>query len=142
MVRLTKEMSDAIDPALANGMPCILVTAPQDGWPAAGFRGSMMVYDDEHLAYWERTRGRELASIRENPRVLVIFRDPVKRIGWKFYGIAEVYEEGPIRERVMARTVPEELERDPERKGVAVIIRVERITTLGGRVLQERERGE
>lgn len=137
VLRLTEEMRESINTALANGMPCILVTAWQDGWPAAGFRGSMMVFDDQHLAYWERTRGRELASIRANPRVLVLFRDPVKRIGWKFYGTATVYEEGPIREAVMARTVREELERDPERKGAAVLIRVERITTLGGRVLQE-----
>ncbi|GBD10740.1 hypothetical protein HRbin23_00385 [bacterium HR23] len=142
MIRLTEEMRDAINPALARGMPCLLVTAWQDGWPAAGFRGSMMVYDDQHLAYWERTRGREMASLRENPRVLVIFRDPVKRMGWKFYGVATIYEEGPIREQVMARTVPEELERDPERRGVAVLIRVDRITTLGGRVLQERGPGE
>lgn len=38
----------------------------------------------------------------------------------------------------MARCVAAELEKDPERKGAAVIIRVDRVTNLAGEVLQTR----
>ena len=38
----------------------------------------------------------------------------------------------------MARVVQPELDRDPERQGFAVVIDVERITTLGADVVQER----
>jgi hypothetical protein len=38
----------------------------------------------------------------------------------------------------MARTVKDEIDKDPERKGAAVIIRVDRVTNLAGQVLQSR----
>jgi hypothetical protein len=38
----------------------------------------------------------------------------------------------------MARTVPAELEKDPERKGLAVVIRIDKVTNMGGQVLQSR----
>jgi nitroreductase len=39
----------------------------------------------------------------------------------------------------MARVVEAELSRDPERRGVAVVIRVDLVMTLGNQVLQQRE---
>ena len=60
------------------------------------------------------------------------------RIRWRFYGTAEVHGSGPIREDVMSRTVEAELERDPERLGVAVLVKVNKIAELSGTVLQER----
>ncbi|MBI4233744.1 MAG: pyridoxamine 5'-phosphate oxidase family protein [Chloroflexi bacterium] len=139
MIQLTDEMRLLIDNALANKTPCILATASRDGDPALGFRGSMMVFSEESLAFWERTRGKELEHIRENPKVVVLFRDPTRRVGWKLYGTAIVHAEGPIREQVMARTVQPELDRDPERKGVAVVIQITRVTDTSGRVQQTRE---
>jgi hypothetical protein len=38
----------------------------------------------------------------------------------------------------MARTVADELDKDPERKGAAVVIRVDKVSNLGGQVLQSR----
>ena len=52
--------------------------------------------------------------------------------------MAEVHESGFIREDVMSRIVDAELERDPERLGVAVLIKVNRISELSGTLLQER----
>ena len=60
------------------------------------------------------------------------------RIRWRLYGMAEVHESGFIREDVMSRIVDAELERDPERLGVAVLIKVNRISELSGTLLQER----
>ena len=42
-----------------------------------------------------------------------------------------------IRDR--RRTVQAELDRDSERRGVAVLVRVDKIADLSGNVLQERE---
>ena len=39
----------------------------------------------------------------------------------------------------MNRTVQAELDRDPERIGVAVLIKLDRIVELNGNVLQERD---
>ena len=139
MIRLTQEMRDLIDSALANKMPCILATASKDGVPNVGFRGSLMVFDDESLAYWERGQQTSLRNLLENPRAMVLFRNPETRVAWRFLGTATIHRDGPLREQVMRRVVAPELDRDPERKGLAVIIRVDRVLTLGDQVLQARD---
>ena len=63
--------ADAIDNALAEGKFAVVATIGQDGIPDLGYKGSLMVYDADHLAYWERTRGQHLANLRRNPNVAV-----------------------------------------------------------------------
>ena len=138
MIHLTDEMRELIDNALESGTPCIFATASPDGVPNVGFRGSMMVLDDESLAYWDRGRLSSLEHVEGNPKVVALFRHPVKRVVWKLRCTASVYREGPIREQVMSRVGEPELARDPDRKGIAVILRVEQLVTLAGEVLQER----
>ena len=138
MIKLIDQMRELINDALANGSPCILATAAPDGEPDIGFKGSMMVFDDDSLAYWERTKRQHLKNITANPKVVVLFRDAKSKAAWRFHGFPEVHEGGPIRDQVMARTVPAELEKDPERKGAAVVIKLDKVTNMAGQVLQSR----
>ena len=138
MIFLIDKMREMVDNALANGSPCILATVSADEEPDIGYKGSMMVFDSESLAYWERTRRQHLKNVLDNPHVVVLFRDAKTRINWRFHGVATVHQDGPIREQVMARTVKDELDKDPERKGAAVVIRVDKVTNLAGEVLQSR----
>lgn len=138
MIALTDQMREMIDNALANGCPCVLATATADGEPDIGYKGSMMVFDKESLAYWERTKRQHLKNVSENSKVVVLFRDPKTRLNFRFHGVATVHENGPVRDAVMARTVKDELDKDPERKGAAVVIRVDKVTNLAGQVLQSR----
>jgi hypothetical protein len=99
-----------------------------------------MVFDDESLAYWERTHQGTLQNVEENPKVMILFRDPGTRAAWRFMGRATVHKAGPLRDQVMARTVPAELDRDPERKGYAVIVTVDKLLPLGGQTpMQSRD---
>ena len=138
MIQFTDEMCEAINNALANGTPCIVATASADGDPNVGFKGSVMALDSSHLAYWERSRRTILEHIEENPRVVVMYRDPARRLAWRFYGDATVHRDGAVRDEVMSKVVQPELDRDPEREGFAIVIDVARITTLGVDVVQER----
>ena len=139
MIELTDEMKDLLYSSLADGFPCVLGTASKDGYPQIGPKGSMMVYDKETLAYWERTRRTALENVGGNSHVVIYYNNTDKRIRWRFHGDATVYHEGPVREDVMSRTVQAELDRDPERLGVAVLVKVEKITELSGNVLQQRD---
>ena len=76
MIQLTQQMRDLIDPALAKGTPCLVATASKDGTPNIGYKGSVMVFDDESLAYWERTLQGTQHNLDENPNVMILFRDP------------------------------------------------------------------
>lgn len=138
MIELTDEMKECIDNAVADGYPCVVATASRDGRPDVTFKGSMMVFDRESLAFWERSHGTTLANLEENPYVMVLYRNPVKRLAWRFFGVAKLYREGELRQQVMDRTIQLELDRDPERKGVAVIIRVDQVR-VGTQIVQQRE---
>ncbi len=138
MIALTDQMREMIDNALANGSPCLLATAGADGAPDIGFKGSMMIFDNESLAYWERTKRQHLKNVQENPKVVVLFRHPGHDVGWKFRCTAAVYRNGPMFQRVMKQLVAEGLLREVDGTGTAVVLRVDQILTLYGEVLQER----
>jgi uncharacterized protein len=138
MIAIIDQMKELVNNALANGCPCILASVSADGEPDIGYKGSMMVFDDGSLAYWERTKRQHMKNVKENPKVVVLFRDTKSKVAWRFHGKATLHEDGPIREQVMARTVKDELDKDPERKGAAVVISLDKITNMGGQVLQSR----
>jgi len=138
VIHFTEEMRRLIDNNLADGCPCIMATASPTGEPGVSFRGSMMVFGDDCLAYWERTKRAGLEHVEANPKVAVMYRNPKERKSWKFHGEATLVKEGPLWEAVKAKVVQQELDRDPSGQGFAVVIRVNRILNLGGEVLQER----
>ncbi len=135
-IRFTDEMKLAINNALANKTPCLIATASRKGEPTFSYRGSMMVFDDQRLAWWERGQRKNFQHIQENPRVMVAYVDFSKGHAWKIYGNAQVYPTGPMREQVMQRTVPAELNYDPERKGVAIVVDVALIADFMDNPLQ------
>ena len=141
MINMTGEMKELIDNALADRVSCLVGTATKDGHPQISPKGSVMVFDKEALAYWERSLRSSLDNVAENPNVVVYYNNPEKRVRWRFYGTATVHESGPIRDEVMSRTVQAELDRDPERKGVAVVVQVDLINELSGNVVQQRDEG-
>ncbi len=132
-----------IDRAHADGVVCLLGTANADGAPQISPKGSMLVFDGGRLAYWERSGRTALENLRANPRVVVYFRNSAKTeqfprgAVWRFYGRAEILTEGEERGQVFERIVPAEQAKDPDKKGAAVLITVERITDLGGKIVQE-----
>jgi predicted pyridoxine 5'-phosphate oxidase superfamily flavin-nucleotide-binding protein len=132
----------AINQALAEGTFCVLATEGEDGVPNIGFKGSIQVFDADHLAYWERTRGNHLANLRRGSGVAVLYFSRERGMYLRMYGRAELFEDGPVREQIMARTPEPELNRDPERQGIGVLIRVDRLVEAFGGVTQERERTE
>ena len=53
----------------------------------------------------------------------------------RFYGTAKLHKSGPTRDAVWAKVVQPEKDRDPEQKGWAVVIKVERAEDLDGQPL-------
>ena len=139
MIYITDETRQLIDNAYAEGAPCILGTASGDGYPQISMKGSVLVFDRETLAYWERAKRSALEDVGEPPNVVVFYRNPEKRINWRFYGTATVYDSGAIWDNVMRRTIQAELDRDLDLQGVAVLVRVNRVIELSGNVLQQRD---
>ena len=139
MIQLTEEMRSLINNARSNGTPCILASASPDGIPNAGYRGTVMVFDDASLAY--RERGTPVEHLEENPRVVVLYYDAGLQVGWKFRCTATVYTDGPIYQQVMDGLAALGLIQDPATTGAAVVLRVDQVLTNFGELLQERVPG-
>ena len=99
-----------------------------------------MVFDDEHLALWERGKGTTNENLKDGTKVTVFFRKPQLRESGvlpkggiaRFYGTATLHKSGPVYEEIWRRVIQAEKDRDPEQKGFGVLIRVERAEDLGG----------
>ncbi len=86
----------------------MVATTLQDGYAQVSPRGSTMVYDDEHLALWERGRGSTTENLRDGSKVLVFVCKPQLRTDGvlpkggiaRFYGMATIHEERPVYEEV------------------------------------------
>jgi hypothetical protein len=120
-----QQYADTVNNALQQQAVMVIATSNGSDVDLA-LKGSFMVWDSEHLAYWERALNETLAAIRANPRVAVLAR-PKGAPPLRFYGAATVVEEPAQRAAIYARVIPEEQQRDPEQKGFGVLIRVDRI---------------
>jgi hypothetical protein len=126
------QYADAVNNAYYNQAVCVIATSSGNDVDVA-LKGSFMVWDSEHLAYWERGNGETLAAIRVNPRVAVLVRPPGTS-PLRLYGAAHVVDEPEQRRAIWQRVIPEEQARDPEHTGVGVLIRVDRIRQRGNTV--------
>ena len=135
MIDLT-EMAEFVDRSGPDGYTMLVATASKDGAPDLAFKGSVMVWDKDHLAFWERAHGTTLQNLEENPQAALVYRNRDAGKNWRFWGDVTLLRDGEVREGIMARTYQPELDRDPERKGVAVLIRVNKV---GGSTSQQRD---
>lgn len=137
MIAFTDEMTTGLNNSFADRKFVIVATASAAGMPDVAYKGSVMAWDGEHIAFWERSLGTTYSNLVANPQCVFQYTSFEERKFWKFTGMAQVLTEGPVRDAVMARTVQAELDRDPDRKGAAIIVRIDKIT-MGPMVLQER----
>lgn len=120
----------------------------QDGFANISPRGSVQVFDSETLALWDRGGRASSEALSDGAKLTVYFRNPalsaVARGGngllpvggiARFYGAAELHTEGEAYEQVWNNMVQQERDSDPDKKGFAVLIRVERTEDLRGQPL-------
>jgi hypothetical protein len=112
---------------LAQGVPLLLAAVSPDGRPVVSFRGSVQTYSDDQLGLWARNgQGGALDAIRANPNVVLVYRSPTTPV-LQFHGRARVAENDEERSRVFDNAPEREQAADPERKGVAVIVDLDRV---------------
>jgi hypothetical protein len=138
---ISQKIRGLIDNAWTDGAPCLLGTQGKDG-PNISPKGSMLVYDDDHLAYWERSKRQALDNLGGDRRVVVIYanfkaqRDGMLESGFlRFYGTAELHESGPMREAIFQRLLKREQEHVGADKGIGVLIKIDRAADVRGKPL-------
>jgi len=125
------QFSEIVDNARTDGdrgQSTGVVATSNDGQPDVALKGSLMVWDADHLAWWERGRAETEAAVRSNTRVAVMVRNVTRdRRTLRFYGEARIVDDPALGERVWERVIQVEKDTDPEKQGVAVLVRIDRV---------------
>jgi hypothetical protein len=122
---------------------CLIGTVLPNGFAQITPRGSTMVFDDEHIALWERGRGSTNTNLKDGTKVTVFMRKVALREAGilprggivRLYGTAKEYKSGPIYDQVWERLIEPEKKSDADKKGYAVLIKIERAEDLAGNPL-------
>jgi len=125
-----KQFAEIVDNARTDGdrgQSTGLVATSNDGQPDVALKGSLLVWDADHLAWWERGRAETEAGVRSNPLVAVLVRNVTRdKRTIRFYGEAQIVDDA-MRERIWERVIQVEKDTDPEKQGVAILVRVDRV---------------
>jgi len=118
---------------------CLIAMVLPNGFAQVSPRGSTMVFDDEHFAVWERSKGSTNENMKDGAKITIFYRNSKLRETLlpkggiaRFYGVASIHKSGPVYEEIWNRLIQPEKDRDPEKKGFGVLIKVERAEDLGG----------
>ena len=129
MIEFTDEMRTRIGTALTDGLPLVAATVDEDGQPKIAFFGSTHVHSDDQLAFWARDpEGGTVRRLRAHPRISFLYRNPTERVRWVFEGRARVVDDLVERDRVYDEMPELEQLFDRDRKGVAIVVDIDRIT--------------
>jgi len=136
---IPKTLQSHINTAFPENV-CLVGSVLPDGFAQITPRGSTMVYDDEHIALWERGKGSTTGNLHDGSKMTVYFRKPQLRADGvlpkggiaRFYGTATIHKSGAAYEEVWRRLVQPEKDRDPDKKGFAVLIKVTQAEDLDG----------
>jgi hypothetical protein len=128
----------AIDGALASGNPMVVAYTGTDGAPSLSLRGSVQVYGSLELCMWARDADSGLVrAARRGDPITFLYRNSARRITLMMRGRASVADDPAVRERIWSITPEVEKRHDTQRKGAALLIRMEEIkgNTTAGPVL-------
>ncbi|HZQ38690.1 MAG TPA: hypothetical protein VFD32_22385 [Dehalococcoidia bacterium] len=131
-----------VNGALANGTPICLAYVDDQGRPVQSLRGSTQVYSDHQLCIWLRNpEGGIVRALQRSPALSLLYRDSKTRTTLIFQGRGQIEPDPAVRERVFALSPEVEQNHDPERRGLALIIEIERGQGASPRGVLRMERG-
>jgi uncharacterized protein len=138
---LSEKIKNHINKAWDDGYPCLVATSGPDG-PNISPKGSMLVFDEQHLAYWERSKKKALENVGHDRRVCMMYsnfkaqRDGSMEVGFlRFWGTAELYDSGPVRDAIFARLSKREQEHVGADTGIGVLVKIDRAADIHGKSL-------
>jgi uncharacterized protein len=80
-----------------------VATVCADGTPNVSPKGTLTVWDEDHLVFLDIRSPRTVANLRERPAVEVNVVDPFARRGYRFKGTGTVLVDGELFEEALAR---------------------------------------
>ena len=126
MAALTGEMRRLVDRIRLG----FVASVGPDGTPNLSPKGTLAVWDDDHLVFADLASPRTVGNLRERPAYEANVVDPFTRRGFRFRGTARVVDPGPDLEPFLPFFARLGVVRVEERIHAVVLLRVERARPL------------
>ncbi len=97
MAKLTAEMKRVV----TEQRLAFVATVCPDGTPNLSPKGTIAVWDDDHLVFADIRSPGTIANIKENPAVELNVVDPFARKGYRFKGTGEVIVDGELFQEII-----------------------------------------
>ena len=122
---LTADMQRVVDRELG-----FVATVTPEGTPSLSPKGTIAVWDDDHLVFADLRSPGTVSNLRSNPTVEVNVVDQLTRKGYRLQGTAVVHTEGADFERGVEFYDRRGLEQARDRIHSIVVVAVERASAV------------
>ena len=139
---ISEKLKALIRSAWDDGAPCLVATQGPNG-PNISPKGSMVVFDHDHLAYWERSKKQALDNLGHDKRVCVIYANfKAQRDGILDFGLFAILRDMPSCTRAGRSVTPSSTLLLPREQthvgadtGIGVLVKIERAADVRGKPL-------
>ena len=121
---LPESVKRDVNNAFAEGHPIVVAGVTDDGQPTVSFRGTAQTLGDSALAFWSRDPAGStlVASIETHPVVVCVYSNMAERRFYQLAGRARLNDDPEVDRTVFDNSHPLEQQRDPDRKGKAIVV--------------------
>jgi general stress protein 26 len=99
---MATKLTDDMKRVVMEQRLAFVATVCPDGTPNLSPKGTIAVWDDDHLVFADIRSPGTVANIRKNPAVEVNVVDPFARKGYRFKGVGEVISDGARFDEIMS----------------------------------------
>lgn len=130
---LTGDIAAALDGAALDGKAPVVAYVRADGSPALSYRGSLLVLGPQLLGFWARRADSGIATeLAERPQVAVLYYAAGERPGPPYLSIrGRARVDRSADDAVWDAMIEKERRFDADRRGVAIVIDVDRVDGKG-----------
>jgi general stress protein 26 len=143
MIELNDEIKQRLESAIEDQKVLAAAYVDVHGKPHISFYGSTHVHSSDQLAMWARNpEGELIKTLADRPDISFIYGDVGSRVYYTFEGVGRVTTEPAERERIYAEMHAIERQFDADKKGVAIVIDLQKVTSLSaaaGKQVMERD---
>ena len=125
-------LTDNMKRALTEQRLIFVATVCPDGTPNLSPKGTVMLWDDDHILFTDLASPGTMGNLEHNPAIEINTLDVFARKGFRFKGIAAIHREGDVYAAAVdrMRSGSETLRRLADAVRAVALIRVERALPL------------
>ena len=106
-----------------------VATVSPDNTPNLSPKGTLSVWDDEHLIFADIKSPKTMSNLKENPSVEINVVDPISRKGYRFKGVSTIISSGTEYEKIIAHYIDNGIKSKINKVVLIKVISINQVTS-------------